>query len=217
MSISFNAIPAAVRTPFSFVEFDGSNAVQGPQILSYRGLLIGQKTSSGSAAANLPVLVTSAPQARALFGAGSVLAGMFQAWFAQNSFTEVWALPVDDSPAGVAATGSVAFGGTATASGAIALMVAGRAIPVGVTNGNNATAVATAVASAVNAIADLPVTASALSGTVTFTAKNKGETGNDIDLRVNHYDGEATPAGLTVGITPMASGASNPSLSAGIA
>lgn len=217
MPISFNAIPAAVRTPFAFVEFDGSSAVRGPQILNFRGLLIGQRLSSGSAQANTPVLVTSAAQAKTLFGAGSVLAGMFQAWFTQNTFTEVWALPVDDNPAGVAATGSIAFGGTATASGTAALMIAGRAVQVAVTNGNNATAVATAVATAANAITDLPVTASALSGTVTFTAKNKGETGNDIDLRVNYYDGESTPSGLTVGVTPMASGATNPSLSAGIA
>jgi phage tail sheath gpL-like len=217
MAISFNAIPAAVRTPFSFVELDGSNAVRGPQVLAYRALLIGQKTSAGTAEPNKLAPVTSASQARVLFGAGSVLAGMFEAWFAQSSPTEVWAMPVLDNASGVAASGSIAFSGTASAAGTIALMVAGRALQVGVSSGNNNVAVATAVAAAVNALADLPVTADALSGTVTLIAKNKGETGNDIDVRVNYYDGESTPAGLTVVVTPMASGATNPVLSAAIA
>lgn len=217
MTISFNSIPLANRVPFVFAEFDGSNAVQGPQILNFRALLIGQKTAGGTADANSLVLITSAAQAKTLFGSGSVLAGMFEAFFAQNSFTEVWAMPVADDGSGVAATGSIETSGTATASGTISMLVAGREVRAAVASGNNATAVATAISSAINAIADLPVTASALSGTVTITAKNKGTTGNDIDLRVNYYDGESTPAGLTVTITAMASGATNPSLSAAIA
>jgi phage tail sheath gpL-like len=217
MSISFNSIPSANRVPFVFAEFDGSNAVQGAQILNFRTLLIGQKTSAGTANANELLLVTSAAQAKTAFGQGSVLAGMFEAYLAQNALTEVWAMPVADDGSGVAATGSIAFGGTATAAGTIALMIAGRTVRAGVSSGNNATTIATAVATAINASADLPVSASALSGTVTLTAKNKGETGNDIDVRVNYYDGESTPAGLTVTITAMASGATNPLLSAAIA
>lgn len=217
MAISFNSIPAANRVPFVFAEFDSGNAVQGPQVLNFRTLLIGQKTVAGTAPANELVLVTSAAQAKTLFGAGSVLAGMFEAYFAQNSFTEVHAMPVADDGSGVAAVGSVAFGGTATAAGTIALMVAGRPVKAAVANGNNATAVATSVSAAINAITDLPVTATALSDTVTITAKNKGVTGNDIDLRVNYYNGESTPAGLTVTITAMTGGATNPSLSAAIA
>jgi phage tail sheath gpL-like len=217
MAISFNAIPLANRVPFVFAEFDGSNAVNTPQILRFRALLIGQKTSSGTAAANELVRFTSAAQAKTLFGAGSVLAGMAEAFLTQNTFTEVWAMPVADDGGAVAATGSISFAGTATAAGAIALMVAGRPVRAAVANGNNATAVATAVAAAINAVPDLPVTATALSDTVTVTAKNAGATGNDIDLRVNYHDGESTPAGLSVSITAMSGGATNPSLSAAIA
>jgi phage tail sheath gpL-like len=50
---------------------------------------------------------------------------------------------------------------------------------------------------------------------VTLTAKHKGETGNDIDVRVNFLGalgGEATPAGVGVTIVAMASGATNPVL-----
>jgi phage tail sheath gpL-like len=214
MAISFNDIPAASRVPFVFAEFDGSNAVQGPQILNFRGLLIGQKLSAGTATANTPVLVTSAAQAKSLFGAGSILAGMFEAWFYQNSFTEVWALPVDDNVAGVAATGSIALTGSASAAGTLTMTIAGRDVQVGVASGNSAASIATALSAAINANTDLPVTASVLSGTVTLTAKNKGETGNDIDIR---YAANSLPTGIAAAITAMASGATNPSLAAGIA
>lgn len=217
MAISFLSIPSAIRTPGAYVEYDGSNAVQGPQILNFRELLIGTKTSAGTAVANTLVLVTSVAQAITLFGAGSVLAGMFQAQFAQNSFTEVWAMPVDENASGVNASGSITFSGSASAAGTLALMIAGRAVQVGVSSGNNNVAIATAAAAAINADTSLPVTASALSGAVTLTAKSKGETGNDIDIRVNYYDGEATPDGVTVSISAMASGATNPVLTAAIA
>lgn len=217
MAISFNQIPLANRVPFAFAEFDGSSAVRGPQVLNFRALLIGQKTTAGTATSNELVLVTSVAQAKTLFGAGSVLAGMFEAYLAQNSFTEVWAMPVADDGSGVAAAGSITLSGTASAAGTLALMIAGRQVNVAVSSGNNATAVATAAAAAINAITDLPVTASALSDTVTVNAKNKGVTGNDIDIRVNYYNGESTPAGLTATVTAMASGATNPSLSAAIA
>lgn len=217
MAISFNSIPAASRVPFVYAEFDGSNAVQGPQLLNYRALLMGTKTTAGTAEANTLVLVTSIAQAKLLFGAGSVLAGMFEAFITNNSFTQVWAMPLDENGAGVAASGSYTFSGTASAAGTLSAMIAGRRVQVAVSSGNNNVSIATALAAAINADADLPVTASALSGAVTLTAKCKGETGNDIDLRVNYYDGESTPSGITVSISAMASGATNPVLTAAIA
>jgi phage tail sheath gpL-like len=62
--------------------------------------------------------------------------------------------------------------------------------------------------------ANFPVTAVASTATVTFTAKNTGLGGNDIDLRMNYRAsaGQVTPAGVTATITAMASGATNPTL-----
>lgn len=217
MPISFNNVPTTNRVPFVFVEFDNSNAIQGAQALPFRQLLIGTKLAAGTATAGQLVRVTSADQAKTLFGAGSVLAGMFEASFAHDKFTETWAMPLEDDGAGVAASGTVAFSGTATESGSINIMVAGRRVRVAVTTGDTATEVAAAVASDLNANTDLPVTASATTGTVTLTARNKGETGNDIDVRLNYYDGEETPAGVTATITAMASGANNPDLTNAIA
>ncbi|NVI06356.1 phage tail protein [Paraburkholderia sp. JPY454] len=65
----------------------------------------------------------------------------------------------------------------------------------------------------------MPVTASAATSTVTLTADNKGLCGNEINIQFNYYgtaNGEVTPAGLAYTITPMASGATNPTLTAAL-
>ena len=55
--ISFNQVPANNRLPFVFVEFDNTNAVQGPSLLTYRALMLGQKLAGGTAGADVPVRV----------------------------------------------------------------------------------------------------------------------------------------------------------------
>jgi phage tail sheath gpL-like len=217
MAISFNTIPAANRVPFVFVEFDNSNAIQGNQILQFRSLLIGGKTASGTAVANTLVRVTSVAQAKTLFGAGSLLAGQAEAYIARDSYTELWAMPLLDNGAGVAATGTLVCSGTATAAGTVSMMIAGRRVQAAVASGAASTAVATSINAAINAVADLPVSASVAASTVTLTAKNKGVTGNDIDIRLNYYDGETTAPGVSIAITPMASGATNPDITTALA
>jgi phage tail sheath gpL-like len=82
---------------------------------------------------------------------------------------------------------------------------------------------ATALAAQINALADLPVTAAVdaeATNTVNITAKNKGLTGNDIDLRLNYYgvqNGESTPTGLGVTLTQMSGGLVNPTLTTALA
>lgn len=57
-----------------------------------------------------------------------------------------------------------------------------------------------------------PVVASSAAGVVTLGACNAGAVANELDLRVNYADGEATPAGLTVAVVQPTGGASNPTL-----
>lgn len=161
-----------------------------------------------------PLWLTSQSNAKALFGEGSQLARMDAARRLNDPFGEWWAQPLPDDPASIAATGTITFAGAATAAGVLALYVAGVAAPVVVANAMTAAQVATAVAAAINASANLPVTAAPSAGIVTVTAKNAGLAGNNIDLRLNYYgpgSGEATPAGVVVAITAMAGGATNPS------
>lgn len=217
MAISFNAIPATLRVPFVYVEISNENAVQGAVIQPYKLLLIGQRLSGGAVEKHVPVRVTSAAQGKQYFGAGSMLAHMIEASMRVNSFTETWAVALDDDPAGVAATGSIAFTGPATAGGTLYLYIGGRRITVGVNSGDTANAIASAVAAAITAATDLAVSASASTNTVTLTAKNKGAAGNKIDVRLNHNNGEALPAGVTAIITPMSGGTSNPTINDALA
>ena len=219
MTISFNRIPGpgTLRRPGVYSEIDNSLAVSGPQSVTYKRLLIGQKLAAGTAQAEHLVRVTSEAQADTLFGRGSMLAGMVRAALAQDTYTELQCMPVIDNPAGVAATGTAVFTGPATASGTLNLMIAGRAVDVGVISGDAASAIATAVAAAINANADLPVTAAAATATVTLTARHKGEAGNTLDGRANYYAGQALPAGVGVTFTAMAGGTGNPSLANALA
>jgi phage tail sheath gpL-like len=219
MAIGFDTIPGpgSLRKPGVYSEIDNSRAVRGPQSVTYRRLLIGQKLTAGTAPVEVLVRVTSGAQADTLFGAGSMLAGMVRAALAQDSFTELMVMPVADAVAGVAAAGSLAFTGPATASGTINLMIAGRRVDVGVTSGQAATAIATAAAAAINAAADMPVTATATGSAVTVTSRHKGEAGNTIDLRANYYTGQVLPAGVGLTVTAMTGGTGNPLLANALA
>jgi phage tail sheath gpL-like len=128
-----------------------------------------------------------------------------------------------DDGAAVAATGSVAFTAQPTANGTLYLYIAGQQIALAVTAGETVASMATALAAAINAVNDLPVTAT-VDGThnyqVDIAAKNAGAAGNDIDLRVNYLGtagGEVLPTGLTLTITAMANGATNPNLATALA
>lgn len=215
MPISFNSISPTLRVPFVAVEFDASKAQQGPALLAYRALLIGQKLAAGSQAADTVVKVTSVDQVIALAGRGSMLHRQYLAWSASNKSTETWIGVLADDGAGVAATGTIVVAGPATADGTIALYLGGERITIGVNSGDSANDIATAIAAAINAVTDLPVTAAAAVATVTITFRHKGLSGNTYDVRHSYRDGEALPAGVGLTITAVGSvvaGTTSPSL-----
>lgn len=220
MSISFNSIPQSIRVPFVAVEFDASLASQGPALLAYRGLIIGQKTSSGSADANSLHKVTSVEQVIELAGRGSMLHRQAVGWFASNTFTEVWIGVLEDAVAGVAAAGTITVTGTATADGTIALYCGGVRVPVAVASGDDEDAVATAIAAALPSTSAFPVTG-AVDGVnaneVDTTFRHKGEVGNSYNIRHSVRDGEALPAGINLAIVQTTGGTTNPTLTSLIA
>lgn len=217
MTVSFNSIPTALRVPFVAAEFDSSKASQGPALLAYSALMIGQKITAGSGVANTIYPVTSADDLIAIAGRGSQLHRMAIAWFASNNSTSLSVGVLDDNGAAVVATGTVTISTAATADGTLALYLGGTRITVAVTALDAVGTIATAVAAAINADLDLPVTAIAAAGIVTLTHRNKGLNGNDFDIRANFLSGDAFPAGVTIAIVGMASGATNPVLTTLIA
>ena len=164
--VLFNQVPSNLRVPFVTAEFDASRAQQGPALQSYRALLVGQKCGDGSALANSLHKVTSADEVVSLAGRGSQLHRMALAWFDANKFTECWIGVLSDSSSSVLASGSLAFSGTASASGVIYLYLGGERVTVAVASGDSASTIASAVASAVGKHA---------SGTVTFSSADAAD------------------------------------------
>ena len=217
MTISFNSIPSNLRVPFVAAEFDASQANQGPSLLSYKALIVGQKIAAGSGVANTVYRVTSADDVIPLAGRGSMLHRQAIAWFKSNTITEVWIAILSDDGAGVAAVGTITVTGPATAAGTISLYMGGELVTVAVASGDVQDTIATAIGAAINANADLPVTASVATNVVTVTARHKGLSGNEYNMRVNYVFGEALPAGVSLAFVQLTGGTTSPVLSTLIA
>lgn len=156
--------------------YTGYNYYAGPNGLPaniQKVLLIGDKSSAGSIAANKPTEVATEQEAIALAGSGSVLMQMYKAakkaWkYAQISFL------CYEVAASSAATWAFTLTGTATAAGQVGVDCNGVQIVTGVAKTDTAAAIATALVAEINNTPDAPFTAAADSGTVTLTAKCKG-------------------------------------------
>lgn len=218
MTISFDSIPSTLRAPVVAIEVDASQASAG-EGLAYKALLIGQKSSAGSAAANSVHLVTSVEEVVTLAGQGSMLHRMAIKWFANNSYTPCYIGVLEDDSGGTAASKTATITGTTTAAGTIHMYVDGKYVPVSVPSASDATATGELVEAALNADADLPIgTAVNTAGAVAIPFKHKGLVGDDLDIRFNVNSGESFPAGITsIAVTAPISGATNPSLTSLIA
>lgn len=220
MTISFNRIPIDIRVPGVYIETDNSLAVGGLPTEHHLILVMGQRLTAGTVAALVPTRITNKKQGEAYFGRGSMLSAMLNALKDANGYTETWAVALDDDAAGVQAAGAATIGGVVSAAGTLYVYIGGMRVKIAVAAGEATTATATNLAAAINAKTDLPVTA-AVDGTnlskVNLTCRWKGETGNSIDIRLNYYQGEKTPTGMTVTITAMTGGTSNPDIADAIA
>ena len=121
MTLPFANIPSNLRLPLFFAEVNNTQA--NSATLNQRALIIGQITSAGSAVPNVPVLSQGVADAAAQGGPGSMLHLMTQAYRANDSFGEVWYLPLADDPGATAATGTLAFTAAATANGTLSLYI----------------------------------------------------------------------------------------------
>lgn len=215
--VSFNTIPANLRVPLFYAEVDASQASYFSQ--SQKVLLIGQKLAAGTATADIPIICAKTDDAKGLFGIGSQLARMHEAYRANDSLAEIWCLPLAEPGAGVSATGTITITGPASAAGTLTVYIAGQKIQVAVANADTATTIAAALSTAINALTSLPVTSSPAVGVVTLTSRWKGLTGNDITVFTNYggqLAGEALPAGVGAAVVAMASGTAAPVLTTAI-
>lgn len=217
MTVSFNTIPSGIRVPLFYAEMDNSAAYTPSD--TQKSLLIGQMLEGGTAEAGVPVTVSTSAMAKKLFGRGSMLARMVEAYRTVDSFGQLVCIPVAEGKSAGAASGKVEITGTALEAGTMSLYIGGDRVQVAVADGDGASQIAQALGDAITLEKDLPVTASASEGVCTVNARQKGTIGNGIQLNVNLrglINGEVLPAGLSVEITPMSGGTVDPDIDAAI-
>ena len=209
MAISFNQVPARARRPFFYAEFSAEGA--GATDVPFRSLLIGQKTAAGNAAADALLKIGDASAATAAFGRGSMLEHMVQAFRRGNPTVELWCIPLDDAGAGTKTAITITATAAATAAGTIPLYVAGRRVAVPIASGATTAQIATAIANAVTANEDLPVTAASAAAVATLTARHAG-TATELEVSHSHFPDEALPPGVALTIAVGTAGATDPSI-----
>ncbi|MBI1202545.1 MAG: hypothetical protein GC182_08545 [Rhodopseudomonas sp.] len=211
-AVSFNAIPGNLLVPFFYAEVNSGGTPYAGQA---RQLLVGQKTSAGTAAENVPYgPIQSESDVIAQAGVGSMLHTMYNLAKRNAPFQPVYMLPLAD-PAGAAATGSISVnaGDPLGVTGAAIFRLMGRRIAVQAKATDTAAQTAAAIATAINA-ALLPIIA-AVDGTDTYkvdlTARHVGALGNGMVVKVATDEPNAITSS-TVTVTAMSGGSGTPAL-----
>ena len=207
-NISFDTLPASIRKPGKYFEFNTRLAVRTLPANVQRVLIIGQRNQGAPHPALVPVDVYSDIEARDLAGQGSQAHMMVRAAIKAYPYLRLTMILVDDDDAGLAAAGSITFSGTATGSGVVSLVIGGQVVRVSALRDETAASVATAMAGVINSHERLPVTAAAAAGILTLTARNAGAAGNKICLECSE-----TVPGLDAAVAAMSGGQVDPDIS----
>lgn len=209
-NISFDNIPASIRKPGKYFEFNTRLAVRTLPANAQAMLIVAQRLAAGSVAELVPTKVFSDAEASNYFGAGSQAHVMATAAIKANPYLDLTIVALDDAATAVDAAGTVTIGGPATSSGSIKLFIGNKMIEVGIAIGDTAAAIATSIVAEVAKSPELPVTV-AVDGVIPeqldITAKNGGTVGNGIGLAK-----EISAGGVTATIVAMAGGAVDPDI-----
>ena len=210
MSITFSLTPSDAAASAVFVEQEPVNRNAGVGTFTHRVLIPAQVNTGETPEFGKVKRVFTQADANDIGGRGSMLALL--AGDALRRGREVYVMPIEDASAAVAAEGTIEVTAAPNEAGTIAIGIGGDRVVVGVDEDDAADDVATAIAAAISAKGDLPVTASASTSTVTITAKWAGESGNQLTLEVNPREGDELPDGVELTVTDFADGAEDPSL-----
>lgn len=211
MAIALPYYSITNRTFGVFADIDGSKA--NTALFQQRAVLVGQMLPTGLASAGTPYLVQSLSQIAALTGLGSMIYQMVEKYFSQDTFGELWILPLAD-PVGTTAVGTLTLAGTATGTGTLSDYFGGKLVTTPVLVGDTDAALAAKMATYMALNDDLPVSYSVAGAVVTLTARHAGLLGNDITLLKNYLGaagGEADVPGITQTFVAMSGGAGVPS------
>lgn len=183
-SISLTGLAANDPVPGNYAEINFAAGPASGGTGDYAVLLLGNKTSGGSATVDSVIYGpdTTTPLANeadaiALFGNGSELHRMWKRFTKVNLSTSVYALAVTES-VGAAATGTITLSTTATGGGTLRVYVCDEFVDVAIASGDTVTTIAAAAKAAINGKLDWPVTADNSAGVLALTAKQLGLRGN---------------------------------------
>lgn len=220
--IQFSQIPAGATllVPGLFYEVDPSQAAQTDD--PGRALYVGQLVAGGTAVAGQVYPIATMEQAKTLFGAASQLVAMLKAHRRTDPFGLLYACGLADAGGTTKASMTITVTAAATAPGQVPLWIAGVPVPVVLAGTETVNQTAAAVAAAINAVPDLPVTAAAVNAVVTLTAVNGGTLGNDIRVSngwLGAAGGEVQPTAFaaTLSAAALAGGATDPTVGAAFA
>lgn len=205
-----NLLNPSFIVPWVAHKFSNVRAIRGLIGMPRNLLLIGFK-GAGTMPLDSIQSINSKEDATALLGEGMLL-DMFKAAFRNAGLgLPIHVIALSDAALN-AATGKLVVSTSTVQAGTLHLWIGGVPIPVQIATAANDTDVAIAIAAAINANPAARVTAVADKADVNLTADIKGLVGNDIDMRVNYFEDQRTPNGLTLTITPMSGGSGAPNL-----
>lgn len=214
--ISPNSLAAAVAAGVKNVQFQSIAEVLKRRIAivaTYDPALTG-------VIPEVPVLVTSPEDTGDKFGFGFMAHRLAKKTDIGAGGIETYIIPQAEPGGGTQAAGTITFTITTVVAGTVFLYIAGDLVAVNIPAEISGVAtdeddIAGLVIAAINADADLPVTAlvdGVNANEIDVTAKTSGTYGNEIDISVNLDFGQELPGGVTAVIVPMATGVGTPTM-----
>lgn len=201
-------INASLRRPQTFHRF---TYLLGGRLLTPIAqslVLIGTQSSAATATAEEVYDIDDVEQGDELFGIGSEVALMIRTALKTatkiGSGPRIKAIGVTEPGAGTANVKTLTVTGPATESGNVEITLVGRKYAIGVSDGDAASAIGTAIAEVLQAAhEELPVVVTdGGAGVVTLTHRTKGVNGIDVSVTV-----DAEPGGVGVAVANTVVGA----------
>lgn len=148
--ISFNHIPANIKTPLFFAEANASRAGQGSR--RFRVVFVAPNDGANTQLANdAHTQIFSAADAEQKAGLGGTIARMADKFFAHNPGVDVYAYVMTGVQAGSAGNHSITATANAARDGEVTIKLAGQIITIPIAKGTTANNQAAAIGAALSA------------------------------------------------------------------
>ena len=225
MPVTSTAVPSGAVASVFGNEFQYVNLREGlaglPQVIAIFATFDPLKTSVVN---DVPIRVFTAVEAGEKFGFGFPAHLAARQVLRKSGIVPVFIFPIDEAGGAVEGDGNiltVADTGSSS-SGTISIYIGGQRIPVTIAKGTDAVDIQIAIAAAISAAVNLPVTAlvdGVEEDQTNITSKYTGAIAQDIGIAINITEAEkdATPGGVALTVTALTSGAGVPVITTALA